>query len=76
MLDRDLKMQALTMAIHLPDDEETAKRVHAYLGDLIDNWLFSEGPGKLTKLAADQAFDVSASFSAETKYIGSAEELP
>lgn len=76
MLDRDLKMQALSLAIHLPDDQETARRVHDYLGELIENWLFSDGPGKISKLVPGQTFDAATSFSAETKYIGKAEELP
>lgn len=76
MLDRDLKMQALTLALHLPDDEDTARRVHAYLGELIDNWLFSEGAGKLSKLPSGQAFTLDASLSADAKNIGKAVELP
>lgn len=41
MLERDLKVIAMQMAAHLPDDEETTRRVYALLGELIDGWLYS-----------------------------------
>lgn len=41
MLERDLKVIAMQMAAHLPDDEETTRRVYALLGELIDIWLYS-----------------------------------
>jgi hypothetical protein len=42
MLDRDLRMQAMTLATQLPDDEMTARRVYAMLGQLIDGWIFKD----------------------------------
>lgn len=46
MLSRDLKMQAMMLATQLPDDELTARRVYALLGELIDQWIFNEAAGQ------------------------------
>lgn len=46
MLSRDLRMQAMTLATQLPDDEMTARRVHALLGELIDQWIFNDAAGQ------------------------------
>lgn len=43
MLDRDLKNIAMQMATLLPDDKQTAKRVHTLLNELIEGWLYEEG---------------------------------
>lgn len=42
MLDRDLRMQALTLATQLPDDEISARKVHAMLGELIEQWIYRD----------------------------------
>jgi hypothetical protein len=50
MLVRDLKMQAMALATQLPDNEMTARRVHALLGDLIDQWIFNDKAGQSSAL--------------------------
>lgn len=72
MLDRDLKMVALTLATQLPDDEMTARRVHAMLGELLDIWIFNSEAGKTVYLPSKP----SGALMADTKCIGNAEELP
>jgi hypothetical protein len=76
MLGRDLKMQAIALATQLPDDKETARKVHAYLGELIEQWIFTDEPGQLSKALPGQSLEAEASFRAETKYIGKAPALP
>jgi len=76
MLQRDLKLQAMSLATQLPDDEETARRVHAYLGYLIDNWLFGEKEGFAGKTLDSHSSCGSISLSADTKYKGNADVLP
>lgn len=73
MLDRDLRIQALTLATQLPDDEMTARRVHAMLGELIDNWIFKDSVIQSSALPA-RAMGGADHF--EAKYIGKDEALP
>jgi hypothetical protein len=42
MLERDLRKQAISLATQLPDDQETARQVYAYLGELIDKWIYTD----------------------------------
>jgi hypothetical protein len=42
MLDRDYKRLAIQMAITLPDDKESARRVCEHLLGLVDNWLYED----------------------------------
>lgn len=41
MLERELKHIAMLMASQLPDDLSAARRVHNFLGQLIERWLFA-----------------------------------
>jgi len=68
MLDRDLKVIAMQMAAHLPDDETTSRRVYALLGELIDQWLYNQPSNPF------MAGDCSASN--VTKFIGKADISP
>lgn len=72
MLDRELKMVALSLATQLPDDEMTARRVHAMLGELLDIWIFNEQTGKTVYLPNKPSGELMA----DTKYIGNAEAFP
>ena len=73
MLERDYKMMALSLATQLPEDEATARKVLAYLSELVDGWIFSDSPNQSFSLPGK----VSESFlSSDNKLIGIAEELP
>lgn len=50
MLDRDLRMAAMALATQLPDDEATARKIYALLGELIDLWIFVDSPGQAFSL--------------------------
>lgn len=60
MADKELKALAMQMASLLPDDQKTSRRIHYYLGEIIEGWLF-----------ADQAFLRSGDESNITKFPGS-----
>lgn len=42
MMERNLRLQALTLATLLPEDRQAAREVYALLGELIDGWIFKE----------------------------------
>lgn len=65
MLVRDLKMQAMALATQLPDDEMTARRVHALLGELIDQWIFNEAAGQSSVLLPGAAANRSSSLDSD-----------
>jgi len=73
MLDRDLRMQAMTLATQLPDDEMTARRVYAMLGELIDGWIFKDSVIQASALASRP---VGASAHLDARCIGKDETLP
>lgn len=73
MLERDLRMQALTLALHLPDDEMTARKVYALLGQLIDEWIFRDDIIQSSALPNKPG---GISNSVEAKCIGKEERLP
>jgi hypothetical protein len=73
MLERDYKMQALSLATQLPDDEATARKVYALLGELMDQWIFNDRDGQTSLLPNKPSGMI---LSAETKCMGNAEELP
>lgn len=73
MLERDLKMQALSLATQLPDDEATARKVHAFLGELIDQWIFNDRLGQSFELPSRPGGNI---LSSESKCPGNAEALP
>lgn len=73
MLERDYKMQALSLATQLPDDEATARKVYGLLGVLIDQWIFNDSPNQSSFLPNSPG---GIMLNAETKCIGNAEELP
>lgn len=73
MLERDYRMQALSLATQLPDDEATARKVYALLGDLINQWIFNDSPNQSSLLPSNPGGII---LSAETKCIGNAEEFP
>ena len=73
MLERDYKMQALSLATQLPDDEATAKKVYALLGNLLEQWIFNDSLGYSSVLPSNPG---GIMLSAETKCIGNAEEFP
>lgn len=50
MLDRDLRMAAMALATQLPDDEATARKIYALLGELIDIWIFVDSQGQAFSL--------------------------
>lgn len=50
MLDRDLRMAAMALATQLPDDEATARKIYALLGELIDTWIFVDSSGQAFSL--------------------------
>lgn len=47
MLERDYRIMAMQLATQLPDDKDAARRVHAFLGELIENWIFNDGQARL-----------------------------
>ncbi len=73
MLERDLRMQALALAAHLPDDEETARKVYSLLGELIDGWIFKDGPIQ-SSFVLNKAAGISSS--PDAKCIGKDERFP
>lgn len=73
MLERDYKMQAMSLATQLPDDEATARKVYGLLGELMDQWIFNDREGQTSLLPSKPGGMI---LSAETKCIGNAEELP
>lgn len=73
MLERDLRMQALTLALHLPDDEMTARKVYTLLGQLIDEWIFRDDVIQSSALPSKPG---GISNSPVAKCIGSDERFP
>lgn len=73
MLDRDLKMAAMALATQLPDDEATARKVYALLGELIDIWIFADRPGQAFELPSRPTGNI---LSSEARPIGNPEVLP
>lgn len=73
MLERDYKMMALSLATQLPEDEATARKVLAYLSELVDGWIFSDSPNQSFSLPGR----VSESFiSSDKRLIDKPEETP
>lgn len=73
MLDRDLRMQAMTLATQLPDDEMTARRVYAMLGELIDGWIFKDSVIQSVALPSNP---MGGGVHSDAKFIGKDERLP
>ena len=73
MLERDLRMQALTLATQLPDDEMTARKVYTLLGELIDGWIFRDDVIQSSDLPNNPA---GISNSSLAKCIGKDEVFP
>lgn len=71
MLERDLKVIAMQMAAHLPDDEATTRRVYALLGRLIDEWLYSQ-----PRRAVEPELSEDNSASNVHKFLGKADISP
>ena len=73
MLERDLRMAAMSLATQLPDDEATARKVYALLGELMDVWIFTESEGQTFSLPSRPIGNI---LSADANPIGSPEVLP
>ena len=73
MLERDLRMQALTLATQLPDDEMTARKVYTLLGELIDGWIFREDLIQSSTLPSNSTGISNSGFA---KCIGKDEAFP
>ncbi len=73
MLDRDLRMAAMALATQLPDDEATARKVYALLGELIDVWIFVDRPGQAFELPSRPSGNILSSVASPN---GNPEVLP
>lgn len=73
MLDRDLKMAAMALATQLPDDEATARKVYALLGELIDVWIFADRQNQAFELPSRPAGNILSSLANPS---GNPEVLP
>lgn len=73
MLDRDLRMQAMTLATQLPDDEMTARKVYAMLGELIDGWIFKDSVIQPSALPGNP---IGGCVQVEARCMGKDETLP
>jgi hypothetical protein len=73
MLERDLKMAAMSLATQLPDDEATARKVYALLGELMDIWIFVDGQGQSFELPSKPSGNI---LSLDASPIGNPEVLP
>ena len=40
MSEQELKFMALQLATQLPEEYEDAKKLHAYIGEIIEQWLY------------------------------------
>lgn len=73
MIDRDLRHIAMQMASQLPDDLQSARRVHALLGELIEGWLFQDSSSCQPRLRVCSDEDVDSKV---TRLVGNADISP
>ena len=73
MLDRDLRMAAMALATQLPDDEATARKVYALLGELIDVWIFADRQNQAFELPSRPGGSILSSLASPN---GNPEVLP
>jgi hypothetical protein len=73
MLERDYKLQAMSLATQLPEDEATARKVYELLGILIDQWIFNEADAQTSFLPSKPG---GIMLSSDTRCIGKPEDLP